>query len=62
MDNFQAQVRDAQQQMRGVFPATPLMRNAHLSNRFGAEIYLKREDLSPVRSYKLRGAFLAMTR
>jgi threonine dehydratase len=33
-----------------------------LSDRFGAEIWLKREDLSPVRSYKLRGAFNAMRR
>jgi threonine dehydratase len=31
-----------------------------LSDRFGADIWLKREDLSPVRSYKLRGAFNAM--
>ncbi|WP_037969525.1 threonine ammonia-lyase IlvA [Sulfitobacter noctilucicola] len=46
--------------MRPVFPATPLLRNELLSDRFGADIYLKREDLSPVRSYKLRGAFNAM--
>lgn len=46
--------------MREVFPPTPLLRNAHLSERFGAEVLLKREDLSPVRSYKLRGAFNAM--
>lgn len=46
--------------MRAVFPPTPLIQNAMLSERFGAEIYLKREDLSPVRSYKLRGAFNAM--
>jgi threonine dehydratase len=46
--------------MRAVFPRTPLLRNAHLSDRFGADIWLKREDLSPVRSYKLRGAFNAM--
>lgn len=46
--------------MRGVFPATPLMRNDLLSARFDADIWLKREDLSPVRSYKLRGAFNAM--
>jgi threonine dehydratase len=39
---------------------TPLQRNAFLSDRYGAEIWLKREDLSPVRSYKLRGAFNAM--
>jgi threonine dehydratase len=43
--------------MRGLFPETPLQLNEHLSARYGAEIYLKREDLSPVRSYKIRGAF-----
>lgn len=46
--------------MRAVFDETPLQRNDHLSERYGAEIYLKREDLTPVRSYKLRGAFNAM--
>jgi len=46
--------------MRDVFAATPLQRNDHLSERYGAEILLKREDLTPVRSYKLRGAFNAM--
>ncbi|AZL59270.1 threonine dehydratase [Tabrizicola piscis] len=46
--------------LRGLFPETPLQRNDHLSVRYGAEIWLKREDLSPVRSYKLRGAFNAM--
>ncbi len=46
--------------MRGVFGPTPLQRNDHLSKRYAAEIYLKREDLTPVRSYKLRGAFNAM--
>ena len=43
--------------MRGLFPETPLQYNQHLSNRFGADIWLKREDLTPVRSYKIRGAF-----
>jgi len=43
--------------MRGLFPETPLQFNQHLSNRFGADIWLKREDLTPVRSYKIRGAF-----
>ncbi len=46
--------------MRAVFPPTPLLRNDMLSARYGADIWLKREDLSPVRSYKLRGAFNAM--
>lgn len=43
--------------MREIFPATPLQPNDHLSARYGATVYLKREDLSPVRSYKIRGAF-----
>ncbi len=46
--------------MRDVFAETPLQRNEHLSDRYGANILLKREDLTPVRSYKLRGAFNAM--
>ncbi len=50
----------AEAAMRDVFPATPLLRNDLLSERYGADIWLKREDLSPVRSYKLRGAFNAM--
>jgi threonine dehydratase len=36
---------------------SPLQRNARLSALTGAEVYLKREDLQPVRSYKLRGAY-----
>ncbi|MBL9061058.1 threonine ammonia-lyase IlvA [Tabrizicola sp.] len=46
--------------LRELFPATPLQRNDFLSARYDADIWLKREDLTPVRSYKLRGAFNAM--
>lgn len=60
MSDFSDKARAAEAEMRAVFPRTPLLRNAHLSDRFGADIWLKREDLSPVRSYKLRGAFNAM--
>ena len=60
LDPFVASVRAATAEMRKVFPATPLMHSDLLSQRFGADIWLKREDLSPVRSYKLRGAFNAM--
>lgn len=59
-ENFQAMATLAAAKMRQVFPATPLSRNALLSARFDADVWLKREDLSPVRSYKLRGAFNAM--
>lgn len=60
LSEFAQAARVAEQEMRAVFPPTPLLRNDHLSERFGADIWLKREDLSPVRSYKLRGAFNAM--
>lgn len=46
--------------LRDLFEPTPLQRNDFLSSRTGADIWLKREDLTPVRSYKLRGAFNAM--
>src|SRR6218665_527799 len=52
-----AEINNAAEAMRGLFPATPLQLNDYLSARYGAEIWLKREDLSPVRSYKIRGAF-----
>jgi threonine dehydratase len=60
MQGFADRARDATLALRDVFDPTPLQRNDHLSARYGAEIWLKREDLSPVRSYKLRGAFTAM--
>ncbi|MGO4914592.1 threonine ammonia-lyase IlvA [Pseudogemmobacter sp. W21_MBD1_M6] len=60
MTSFAQKARAAEAQMRTLFPATPLQRNDHLSERHGADIWLKREDLSPVRSYKIRGAFNAM--
>ncbi|MFK7764240.1 MAG: threonine ammonia-lyase IlvA [Roseobacter sp.] len=60
MTDFMSCARAAEEAMRDVFPPTPLMRNDLLSAQFDADIWLKREDLSPVRSYKLRGAFNAM--
>jgi len=36
---------------------TPLIYNAGLSKKYGCELYLKREDLQIIRSYKLRGAY-----
>jgi threonine dehydratase len=60
VSRFLAEAQTTTAALRGLFPATPLQRNDHLSARFGADIWLKREDLSPVRSYKLRGAFNAM--
>lgn len=36
---------------------TPLQKNEYLSEKYGANIYIKREDLQHVRSFKLRGAY-----
>lgn len=60
MNEITSAARDATEALRALFPPTPLQRNEHLSARYGADIWLKREDLSPVRSYKIRGAFNAM--
>ncbi|MCQ0970885.1 threonine ammonia-lyase IlvA [Paracoccus sp. TK19116] len=60
MEPFAPAVRAAEAAIRDLFEPTPLQRNDHLSAKYGAEIWLKREDLTPVRSYKLRGAFNAM--
>ncbi len=60
LTSFADRAAEATNSLRTLFPETPLQLNVHLSQRYGAEIYLKREDLTPVRSYKLRGAYNAM--
>ena len=50
----------AAERLRRVINHTPIFFNAHLSEQYGANIYLKREDLQTVRSYKIRGAYNKM--
>jgi threonine dehydratase len=50
-------VQQAARRLEGVTRRTPLERSERLSRETGAEVWLKREDLQPVRSYKLRGAY-----
>lgn len=52
-----ANILQAKKTLKDVVPATPLQYNFQLSEKYGANIYLKREDLNTVRSYKIRGAF-----
>ncbi len=40
-----------------IIDPTPFKRNNYLSDMYEAEVYLKREDLQIVRSYKIRGAY-----
>ncbi|MGS1093199.1 threonine ammonia-lyase IlvA [Aquamicrobium terrae] len=56
MTSFADRVGTAAQAIREIFPETPLQENDYLSQKYGARILLKREDLTPVRSYKIRGA------
>lgn len=53
-------VKLAQEALKDVAFHTPLMRNTNLSEKYDSNIFLKREDLQVVRSYKLRGAFNKM--
>jgi threonine dehydratase len=47
----------AAERIKNVVKHTPLQFNAHLSAQYNCKVYLKREDLQMVRSYKLRGAY-----
>lgn len=50
----------ASQRLKGVVNKTPLAYNHNLSRKYQCDVFLKREDLQIVRSYKLRGAFNMM--
>jgi threonine dehydratase len=47
----------AYERLKDVVKHTPLEYNERLSEKYECKIYLKREDLQIVRSYKLRGAY-----
>ena len=50
-------IMTAEHTLREILSPTPLIHNRNLSDKFGAEVMLKREDLQVVRSYKIRGAY-----
>ncbi|MEZ4970706.1 MAG: pyridoxal-phosphate dependent enzyme [Flavobacteriaceae bacterium] len=50
-------IRKAAETIRQVADVTPLMQSIRYSKAYDANIFLKREDLHRVRSYKIRGAF-----
>jgi threonine dehydratase len=52
-----ADIEAAAGRLRGIATKTPLHISARLSEKSGAQIWFKREDLQPVRSYKIRGAY-----
>ncbi len=50
-------IRKASENLRDVSVLTPLSLNERLSEQYNSRIFLKREDLQKVRSFKIRGAF-----
>lgn len=52
------EVEQAAERLGTTVRRTPLERSERLSALAGVDVWLKREDLQPVRSYKLRGAYL----
>lgn len=50
-------IQEAALVLKDVAIRTPLMFNHQLSEQSGANVWLKREDLQVVRSYKIRGAY-----
>ena len=50
-------IKQAASQLTEVVEKTPLSFSARLSEKYDAQVYLKREDLQAVRSYKIRGAY-----
>lgn len=52
---------EAADRIKKVVNRTPLQYNSNLSHKYHCEVYLKREDLQVVRSYKIRGAYNMMS-
>lgn len=50
-------IEQASERLKGISVRTPLSQNINFSDNYEANIYLKREDLQIVRSYKIRGAY-----
>jgi threonine dehydratase len=53
--------QQASERLKKVVNRTPLVFNQNLSGKYKCNVYLKREDLQAVRSYKLRGAYNMMS-
>ncbi len=58
MDKIRVEdILNASRILHQVVDTTPLQRNEVLSQQYGCNVYLKREDLQRVRSFKIRGAY-----
>ena len=55
-------IEAAAARIRPHLAATPLLRSEHFSRKFDANVFFKLETLQPTHSFKVRGAFSALTR
>lgn len=53
-------IEQAAVRLNGIVQRTPLICNYNLSEKYDCKIWLKREDLQQVRSFKIRGAYNKM--
>lgn len=60
-NTYQLDFDAAAKRLQSVITRTPLQLNLNLSKKYNCNVYLKREDLQVVRSYKLRGAYNMMS-
>ncbi len=60
-NNIELDFVSAHHRLKKVVNRTPLTYNHSLSKKYQCNVYLKREDLQVVRSYKLRGAYNMMS-
>jgi threonine dehydratase len=60
-NDFQLDFTGAYTRLQDIVKKTPLTYNHNLSRKYACDVYLKREDLQIVRSYKLRGAYNMMS-
>jgi len=52
-----SKIKEAHERLKDVALQTPCLKHYNLSTKYNCNIYLKREDLQPVRSFKIRGAY-----
>ncbi len=61
INTYQFSFSEAVERLKNVVNRTSLQLNVNLSKKYQCNVYLKREDLQVVRSYKLRGAYNMMS-
>ena len=57
-----SKIYQSYKQNKTLVKRTPMIKSIYLSEKYDAQIYLKREDLQAIRSFKIRGAGTAFSK